>query len=138
MSVRDDVIKTIKSKIVPELRNSGFKGTYPHFKRIDDESGKVDFLSFQFNKWGGSFIIELAVAYPCKGKTGNYYSLERQTPECLNKSDIGFTKERIRIEPKKGKWFEYDEINYEHIVDIAFDKLMKNIKYYDKPYRFLK
>jgi len=43
--------------VVPELRIMGFKGSLPHFRRI---SGKViDLLTFQFDKYGGGFVIEV-------------------------------------------------------------------------------
>lgn len=72
MSLREAMIQEIKSLIIPELRILGFKGSYPHYRRIYT-TGKVDYLSFQFNKYGGSFIVELAVAYPYMGKEGNFF-----------------------------------------------------------------
>ena len=83
--LREKVNKEIKTVIVPELRKLNFKGSFPHFKRIFDD-GKVDYLSFQFNKYGGSFIIELAVAYPFEGKKGNFYYWDKVTPEVVKKS----------------------------------------------------
>lgn len=121
----------IKNTIVPELRKEGFKGSFPHFRRIF-ENGRVDFLSFQFNKWGGSFIVEIAVAYPYKGKEGNFFYWDEITPEFLKKSDYGYTKERFRIEPHKGEWFEYNDKNYEEVVEYARKLIVKNASYFDK------
>lgn len=133
--LREKVTGEIKSVIVPELRKLNFKGSFPHFKRIFDD-GKVDYLSFQFNKYGGSFIIELAVAYPYEGKKGNFYYWDEVTPEVVKKSNYGYTKERLRIEPPKGEWFEFDENNYRQIVGLALRMVMKHIKYFDKKHKF--
>lgn len=56
MELREKVNREIKTVIIPELRNLNFKGSFPHFRRIFD-NGKVDYLSFQFNRYGGSFVI---------------------------------------------------------------------------------
>ena len=53
--LRAKVNEQIKTMIVPELRKKGFKGSFPHFRRIY-ENGRVDFLSFQFNKWGAVLL----------------------------------------------------------------------------------
>jgi hypothetical protein len=43
--------------LVPELRSRGFKGSLPHFKRFRESC--VDLLAIQFNKYGGSFVVEI-------------------------------------------------------------------------------
>ena len=77
---RDDVIRSIKSEIIPELRLLGFKGSFPHFRR-EFNDGRYDYLSFQFNRYGRSFIVEFAVAYPYRGKKGNFYYWDEITPK---------------------------------------------------------
>ena len=54
---RQQMIETLKERVVPHLRERGFKGSFPHFRRIGES--KTDLLMFQFDKWGGGFIIEL-------------------------------------------------------------------------------
>lgn len=54
--------KDIKSNIVPLLRDNGFKGSYPHFKRIHEKA--IDVLGFQFSQWGPQFYINIASAPP--------------------------------------------------------------------------
>lgn len=132
--LKNKVKSQIKDSIVPELRKQGFRGSFPHFRRIF-ENGRVDYLSFQFNKWGGSFIAEMAVAYPYEGKKGNFYYWDEVTPEFLKKSDYGYTKERLRIEPRKGGWFEYNDKNYEEVVECAKELIVKNGSYFDKQAR---
>ena len=120
----------IKKIIIPELKKYNFKGSFPHFKRIYD-NGKVDYLSFQFNMYGGSFIVELAVAYPYKGKEGNFYYWDEVTPEVVKKSKYTLTKERLRLTPDDDEWFRYNEKNYKEKVNIAFKKIVGNLNYFD-------
>ena len=74
----------IKSILVPELRKEGFTGSYPHFRRPNKDGG-FDILSFQFDKCGGSFLIEISAAYPYR---------EEFTNCCLNSSTD--TEEEIK------------------------------------------
>ena len=131
MELRERVNKEIKAIIVPEIKKCGFKGSFPHFRKIYDNE-RIDYLSFQFNKYGGSFIIELAIAYPYKGKEGNFYYWAEITPEFLKKSNYSYTKERLRIKPDNAEWFEYDEDNYKNVVALALEKIINNMNYFSK------
>jgi Domain of unknown function (DUF4304) len=51
--------RALQACAVPALRRLGFKGSFPHFRRVRDLTAEL--LSFQFNKYGGSFCVELAV-----------------------------------------------------------------------------
>ena len=55
---RDEMVKSLKEIVIPELRNRNFKGSFPHFRKT--ENGKTNLLTFQFDRNGGGFIIELA------------------------------------------------------------------------------
>jgi hypothetical protein len=55
--LRKQMDNMLKSDFVPQLRELGFKGTYPHFRRVELDRG--DFLSFQFYKYGGRFCIHI-------------------------------------------------------------------------------
>jgi hypothetical protein len=59
---RKMMIDALKLTVVPLLRERGFKGSFPHFRRIGES--KTDLLTFQFDKWGGGFIIELGEGPP--------------------------------------------------------------------------
>lgn len=52
----------LKRHVVPLLRKLGFKGSYPHFRRILNE--RVDTVGFQFSQWGPQFYVEIGVADP--------------------------------------------------------------------------
>ncbi|MFF2886098.1 DUF4304 domain-containing protein [Paenibacillus sp. NPDC057967] len=56
------MLSALKSIVIPSLRERGFKGTFPHFRRVNEK--KIDLLTFQFDKYGGGFIIEIAVCSP--------------------------------------------------------------------------
>jgi hypothetical protein len=48
----------IKAVLVPVLREKGFAGSFPHFRRASDRG--MDLLTFQFDRHGGGFIIEIS------------------------------------------------------------------------------
>lgn len=48
----------LKEHVVPRLRAMGFKGSLPHFYR--ERAGAIDVLTFQFNRYGGKFVVEMA------------------------------------------------------------------------------
>jgi prophage antirepressor-like protein len=54
--------KALKQIVVPYLREQGFKGTFPHFRRPTET--KIDLLSFQFRMQGGGFFIDFASSTP--------------------------------------------------------------------------
>jgi hypothetical protein len=97
--------EALKQIVVPELRKRGYKGSLPHFRRIRD---KVDIVTFQFDKWGGGFVIETA-----KGeKEGLVTSWGKHIPaDKLTTWDFNFD-ERRRIQAgsggKAGDWFRFD------------------------------
>jgi len=65
---RAAMIESLKRIVVPGLRQSGFKGSYPHFRR--PLKNRIDLLTFQFDKYGGGFVVEIAKAPPGDFDTG--------------------------------------------------------------------
>jgi hypothetical protein len=57
MNTREDMDAALKKLVVPALRQRGFTGSFPHFRRIAEE---VDLLTFQFDRNGGGFVVEAA------------------------------------------------------------------------------
>ncbi len=56
-----DVRSIVKKHLVPHIRELGFQGSFPHFRRVRNE--KKELVSFQFDKYGsGRFVVEVAVA----------------------------------------------------------------------------
>src|SRR5258708_2075389 len=61
---RDAMIAELKRVAVPALRSLGFKGTFPHFRRVT--AAQIDLLTFQFSVGGGQFVIEVG-KFPPEG-----------------------------------------------------------------------
>lgn len=59
-SNRDEMIKNLNEIVVPVLRQLNFKGSFPHFRRLTTE--RINLLTFQFDRYGGGFVIEVANA----------------------------------------------------------------------------
>lgn len=55
--------KALNEQVIPLLRKVGFKGSYPHFRRITEE--KVDLVSFMSpGIFGGGFEVGASVVFP--------------------------------------------------------------------------
>lgn len=107
---RDKMNSALKENVVPKLREKGFKGSLPHFRRILDK--EVHLLTFQFDRNGGGFVIELAKT---ENKTFESPSGVKIQPNKLTAHDLN---ERIRIHPKgisetslTDSWFRYDRFS---------------------------
>ena len=61
---RDAMIAELKLCVVPVLRELGFKGSFPNFRR--NGANQVDLLAFQFSMAGGQFVIEIG-KFPSAG-----------------------------------------------------------------------
>src|SRR3954469_21925172 len=55
---RTEMIQSLQELVVPLLRERGFKGSFPHFRRA--QQSRLDLVSFQFHRFGGEFVIEIA------------------------------------------------------------------------------
>lgn len=94
----------LKEYVVPKLRERGFQGSFPHFRRLKDD--QTDLLTFQFSRWGGEFVVEVAIgpSEPFDAHWG-----KRIEPRKMTAHDIGA---RMRLGPKKegesDYWFKYE------------------------------
>lgn len=104
---KDKMIKALKEIVIPELRDRNFKGSFPHFRKT--ENGKTNLLTFQFDRNGGGFIIELVNWNEPEFKThwGKVIPVNKLTALDLT--------ERQRIYPNSlteqsgtDSWFRYD------------------------------
>ncbi|WP_457362513.1 DUF4304 domain-containing protein [Pseudomonas sp. TE3610] len=94
----------LNAHLVPVLRGLGFKGSLPNFRRIT--AHQVDLLSVQHDKWGGGFVIEVAVSPP-EGVVmawGKSVPANKVLPKHLHPN------RRMRLGPKAlcDLWFRYD------------------------------
>ncbi len=100
---REKMIATIKQHIVPVLKARGFKGSFPHFRRITDTG--IDLLTFQFDKRGGGFVVEVASCPP----TGIMMHWGEQIPPA--KVTAQHVNRRLRLGASGDQadhWFRYD------------------------------
>jgi hypothetical protein len=110
----------LKKQVIPILRNQGFKGSFPHFRRENENN--IDLITFQFNRWGGSFVVELAVC-PLKGITepwGEYISPKKVTAHHINN--------RFRLgaksEEEDGIWFDFENaVTEDDYAEVALNVL---------------
>lgn len=116
----------LKQVVIPILREQGFKGSLPHFRRVNENN--IDLITFQFTKWGGSFFIELATC-PKEGTTMDWG--EKISP---NKVTAHHMDERFRLGAKSLEddviWFSYEnaitEEDYTKVAENVFKLLIKS------------
>ncbi len=99
--------KALQKIVIPVLRDMGFKGSLPHFRRFSET--KVDLLSFQFDKWGGGYVIEISTCSleGVEAHWGEHLPATKATPFYMHSND------RLRIQARDGSgtevWFRYDK-----------------------------
>jgi hypothetical protein len=99
---RDSMITVLKRDVIPVLKELGFKGTFPHFRRINEN--KIDLLTFQFDRYGGGFLIEVAT---CPSEGVFLHWGEKVPPNKVTAHDL-HPDNRLRLKGNKGVWFRYD------------------------------
>ena len=103
---RDDMISSLKRLFVPALRERGFKGSLPHFRRPMQH--RIDLLTIQFDKWGGGFVIEISKCSP-DGLTMSWG--EHIPPNRVRAWDVHPTHRPRLGAPRPeedGHWFRFD------------------------------
>ncbi|MDN3015675.1 DUF4304 domain-containing protein [Paenibacillus sp. BSR1-1] len=124
---RDSMVSSLKKIVIPFLRENGFKGSIPHFRRIKEN--KIDLVTFQFDRYGGGFVIEVAVCPP-DGVTTHWG--KKVPPNKVTAHDIN---NRPRL--NGGEWFRYDapdadEGIFDAIANEVLDCIPEAEKYWDK------
>jgi hypothetical protein len=102
---RREMEAALKRNVAPELRRAGFTGSFPHFRRVREA---VDLITFQFDRHGGGFVIEVAKGEPAGFTThwGKHIPANKLTAWDLHPD------QRRRLKPSSGSgtdsWFRYD------------------------------
>lgn len=120
MANREIMLSTLKKHTFPLLKELGFTGKYPNFRRKLDNC--IELISFQTNKWGGSFTIEVSAIFP--GSANPNYRLYAGVTE--DTFGVEATNRRYRLPGMYNGWFYYRDVYRKHTL------LFGNV-YYDVP-----
>ena len=102
---REEMDRALKTHFVPALRQRGFKGSLPHFRRLRDN--QVDLITIQFDRHGGGFVVEIA-SWSVEGLTthwGKFIPALKLTAHDLHPN------QRYRLGspgPSTDNWFRFD------------------------------
>ena len=112
--------RELKFFVVPEIKALGFSGIFPHFRR--EKNGRFEFVSFQFNRHGGSFVLECGFAM-----LHDLPDFAKKLP--FKKLTYGNARphNRLRIKPDASTaedfWFTYSGFKEE----VQFENLSKSL-----------
>jgi hypothetical protein len=109
---RERMMSAFKTRFVPALRQRGFVGSFPHFRRRLPD--RVDYLMVHFYSAGGSFVVEVGRTGPNGFTEGPWKDLS------VDKISVGHIHDRRRLAPRdahggwRGKdWFEFGPRSYD-------------------------
>lgn len=105
MTNREIMLKTLNSTVIKDLKSQGFTGKYPDFKKITTDC--IELISFQTNKYGGSFTVEVSVVFP-NSKVTNLTNLNATVND--QKIDVSCTNQRYRLKGMFDGWFYYRDV----------------------------
>jgi hypothetical protein len=101
----DQMRAALSTVVVPEFRRRGFEGRLPHFRRY--LATRLDVLGFQFNKYGGSFVVEIGACDPA----GWRHDSRLVPPEKVTYGDLPMDRRlRLGASPDRGifdHWFKF-------------------------------
>jgi hypothetical protein len=103
---RDKMVSALKEIVVPCLRDMGFRGSFPHFRRSRD--GQLDLLMFQFSQFSRKFCVEVSYCEltGCKLHTGEMIPADRARVYHQNPC----RRFRLRVRPAtehQGQWLPF-------------------------------
>ncbi len=103
---RDAMIAELKRTVTPVLREMGFRGSFPHFRRAGP--AQVELLTFQFASGGGAFVVEIG-KFPTEG----YQLYDRLIPAAEVK--MHHLLRRLRLGARNeddDHWFNFEAGDY--------------------------
>ena len=122
MSNRNVMLSALRRYTFPLLAEQGFTGKYPHFRKKRDNC--IELISFMTNKWGGSFTVEVSVAFPDAAKK-NYTLPDGVSEDALN---VFCTHRRERLPGMFDGWFYYRDVYRKYVP-------FSGMRYHDVPER---
>lgn len=105
MDNRKTMLEALNRTVIKDLKLQGFKGKYPHFKKVKDDC--IELVDFQTNKYGGSFTVEVSAVFFDSTVT-NLSDLTASVD--VDKVDVACTNQRYRLEGMFDGWFYYSDV----------------------------
>ena len=107
------MVGALKTRFVPALRERGFAGSFPHFRRRLPE--RVDYLTVQFYSAGGSFVVEVGRTGPDGFTDGPWKHLP---VDKINVGHIFYNRRRLTPRDAHGgwrgrEWFQFGPRSYD-------------------------
>lgn len=97
----DKMRQLLKAHVEPFLKEHGWHGKGSKFKRI--ANGQYQTLDFQFNKYGGSFAVNLGVVEPVE----NFYGSNSENLKFIRSQRLGSLNKRIVKRKNMDHWFNF-------------------------------
>ena len=116
MSNREMMKKQLLSNVVAPLLEVGFTGQFPHYRRNFQDC--VELVTFQWNKYGGAFTVEVTAVFPNHKDTN--CAAERID---VNRVTVWETNRRYRLKGTYDRWFYYQDLYAKRILDFGKDYL---------------
>lgn len=100
---REMMKKYLLLNVVAPLLEKGFAGQFPHYRRISRDW--VELVTFQRNKYGGSFTVEVSAVFP------NYKDTNCAAESLdVNTVTVWETNRRYRLKGMYDRWFYYRDL----------------------------
>jgi hypothetical protein len=100
-ATNDLMRKELNRVAVPRLREIGFVGKLPSFRRVS--AGSYQTLDIQFNKYGGSFAVNLNVIEPRE----DFMKARFDDLKVVKSQRLGSRKKRIKRKFNMDHWFKF-------------------------------
>jgi hypothetical protein len=107
---REKMNKALKEITIPFIRNQGFKGTFPNFKKVTEI--EVISLKFQFSQFSSQFVVELNSSI--KGKIKHRLGSHKNQKDYWYDFNVVENSEdiyKLRAEEIKINWNEFERWN---------------------------
>ena len=101
--------KALNKNVIAPLLEQGFTGKWPNFRKVYHHH--IELLTFQTNKYGGSFTVELSAIFP-NANNKNYTNFDDKPLSELNVWD---TNVRYRLKGMYDGWFYYRDLYKKYI-----------------------
>ncbi|GAB3924464.1 hypothetical protein GCM10028827_12480 [Mucilaginibacter myungsuensis] len=110
--------EAIKAITIPFLRKQGFKGSFPHFRRV--KTDRINLLTFQFNMYEPKFVVEIANC-SSEGIYRGWGSIV--LPNKCTAHDM-FNRHRLGSKATGDSWFDFGKTSF---FSNVYQKLAKDV-----------